>query len=343
MQSKLIKSVIAKKINKWAAAVEKEDPVVAKAIRENTVVMGGSICSMLMSEQPNDYDVYFRTKASASTIAGFYMQKFKNIQDKKHCRSQEEGESPIHVPMYLKHVENPNGFKCFIKSAGVVDDRQDKAYQYFETHSSEEIQAFFGTDNENEAAGAELGDGDENITTPEGALEEGQKAAADREKNKNEFKPVYITQNAITLSDDVQIVTRFYGDPEEILEYYDYEHCKMYYQSWDGRLKLGERPLECLLNKRLEYTGSYYPICSLFRMRKFMGRGWNINAGQIVKMAWQIHKLDLTNPEVLEEQLIGVDHAYFVEILAHLQGKMRLDGKSSIDETYLMELLDKYF
>jgi len=97
------------------------------------------------------------------------------------------------------------------------------------------------------------------------------------------------------------------------------------------------------LNRRLEYTGSYYPICSLFRMRKFMGRGWNINAGQIVKMAWQIHKLDLSDPEVLEEQLIGVDHAYFVEILEHLEGKMRLDGKKSIDETYLMELLDKYF
>lgn len=332
---------MSRKIKAWADSVRPESEKVAKLIEENTIVMGGSVCSLLDGESPNDYDVYFRTKEAAHLIAQFYMGKFYKIQEEKQKKR-----GGIPVPMWLKHVENPKGFKSYIKSAGVVEADNDKAYQYFETERQETVMEYFGTGNENEAAGAEMKPaGDVDPANPEAAAETASEVADDAKKSKGTFRPVYITQNAITLSDDIQIVTRFYGEPEEILEFYDYEHCKMYYKSWDRNLHISVNALESLHNKRLVYTGSRYPLCSLFRMRKFMSRGWTINAGQIVKMAWQIHELELSNPYVLEEQLIGVDYAYFVEILGLLQAKQKEEksGDKTVDGTYLMELIDKFF
>jgi hypothetical protein len=46
------------------------------------------------------------------------------------------------------------------------------------------------------------------------------------------YRPVFLTTNAITLSDDVQLVIRFYGTPGEIHDVYDFEHCKCYWCSW---------------------------------------------------------------------------------------------------------------
>jgi hypothetical protein len=51
--------------------------------------------------------------------------------------------------------------------------------------------------------------------------------------------------------------------------------------------------LESILTKELRYVGSRYPLCSVIRTRKFLARGWTINAGQYVKMCFQISQLDL--------------------------------------------------
>ena len=92
-------------------------------------------------------------------------------------------------------------------------------------------------------------------------------------------------------------------------------------------------------SKELRYVGSKYPICSLVRVRKFVGRGWRINAGQILKMAMQISELDLTSVEVLEDQLTGVDTAYFVQLM----DKMKEKDPAKVDTAYLVELIDKIF
>ena len=57
--------------------------------------------------------------------------------------------------------------------------------------------------------------------------------------------------------------------------------------------------------------GSKYPLCSIIRTRKFIQRGYTINAGQYLKMAMQLNELDLKDVSVLQDQLIGVDSAYF--------------------------------
>ena len=100
------------------------------------------------------------------------------------------------------------------------------------------------------------------------------------------FTPIFLSSNAITLSDRIQIVIRFYGDPEEIHKNFDFVHCTNYWLSWNNSLETSDKALESLLAKELYYMGSKYPICSVIRTRKFLRKGWHINAGQYLKMAF---------------------------------------------------------
>jgi hypothetical protein len=104
-------------------------------------------------------------------------------------------------------------------------------------------------------------------------------------------------------------------------------------------LVLRPAALEALLSKELRYVGSKYPICSIVRLRKFIERGWRINAGQILKMAMQISELNLKDVTVLEDQLTGVDTAYFIQLLERLKEK----DPEKVDAAYLVEIIDRIF
>ena len=68
-------------------------------------------------------------------------------------------------------------------------------------------------------------------------------SADESDAGKPKYRPVYLSTNAITLSDKIQIVIRFYGEPEEIHKNYDFVHCTCYWTSWDDKLELpGPRP-----------------------------------------------------------------------------------------------------
>lgn len=53
----------------------------------------------------------------------------------------------------------------------------------------------------------------------------------------------------------------------------------------------------------------------------------------------QISELDLTNPAVLEDQLTGVDSAYFIELMSKLRDK----DPEKVNSAYLAELIDRIF
>ena len=105
------------------------------------------------------------------------------------------------------------------------------------------------------------------------------------------------------------------------------------------KLVLQQEALETLLTKELRYIGSRYPVCSVTRIRKFIQRGWTINAGQILKMCMQISELDLTDPKVLEDQLTGVDSAYFIQVIRAVKEK----DPEKINAAYLVEIIDRMF
>lgn len=160
-------------------------------------------------------------------------------------------------------------------------------------------------------------------------------------QNKESYKPVFLSENAISLSDKIQLVIRFIGSPEEIHKNYDYVHVTNYYYTRDKELVLNSKALSSLLSKTLWYQGSLYPICSLFRLRKFLKRGWNISAGEITKMAIQISQLDLSNVDVLKEQLIGVDIVYFRDLISMIEEYKKEAGGNPLEASYVIQLIDK--
>lgn len=156
-------------------------------------------------------------------------------------------------------------------------------------------------------------------------------------KSTGKYTSVAITTNAITLTDNIQIILRFVGTPETIHTNYDFVHTTNWFTE-EGGLVLRAEALEATMARELRYIGSKYPVCSMFRLKKFINRGWTITAGEMVKIAYDISKLDLDNIEVLQEQLTGVDAAYFRQIIDLL----RKEDKP-IERTYLFELVNRIF
>lgn len=316
MKIKTIAKVLQSKFDDWVETIE--DEALREQVRKNSIITGGVIASMLMKEKINDYDIYFRDQATTIAVAQYYVARFK--PQNRHV---------IDVPISVNVDRETGRVTISIKSAGIASETGTQTpYAYFESRPEGQagnyVERIMGDPGQIE---------DQYQETEAAALEAGD------EKDKPRYRPVFMSSNAITLSHKVQLVLRFYGEANEIHENYDFVHCTNYWTSWDGLLTLRQEALESILSKELRYVGSKYPVCSVIRLRKFIARQWTINAGQILKMLMQIQQLDLTDFKVLQDQLTGVDCAYFAEVLEKLHEK----DPQKINSAYLIEIIDRMF
>jgi len=301
MKKKTIEKVLNGKFDSFVKSIK--DDVVKKLVEENTIITGGCIASMFLREDVNDYDMYFKNIETVEAVANYYVKEFQ--KNKKKAKE-------------MKVTVNEGRVCIMIRSSGIESDTTDNdEYMYFE----------------------QLDPGDPRT---EEFVQNALEFDKDKKTVKKEiYKPIFLTSNAITLSNDIQLILRFYGNPEEIHVNYDYIHCTNYWTSWDKKVVTKSDALESLLSKELKYTGSLYPICSLIRMRKFLKRGWSVTAGEIFKMAWQVAQLDLSDTKVLEDQLIGVDVAYFHQLITLM--KKAEKENIDIDYAYIVKLIDEIF
>lgn len=301
MKAKTINAILHKKFNDFLKSIDDEQ--VRNMVEKNTIITGGCITSMLLKEPVNDYDIYFRNFETAKAVAEYYVARF----EKSATRSCEVIIAP--------DLEGKDRVK--IKMSGNAGISQEVSPEL-----------------------------DEAMQDP-GAIEDGYERAECEalktvDDGKGKYRPVFMSTNAITLSNQIQIILRFYGEPESIHENYDFVHCTNYWASWEqgaACLVLRQKALEAILAKELVYVGSKYPICSLFRLRKFIRRGWQINAGQVLKMAMQVSELDLKSVAVLEDQLTGVDVAYFISVIEQVKAK----DPEKVNSAYLVEIINRMF
>jgi len=310
MKAKTIKAILAKKFKSLVDTIE--DEAVRKLVENNTIITGGCIASMLLGEKINDFDLYFTDHATTKAVAEYYVKRF-------------EVKNRHGIPCAVTVDDRDNRVRIVVKSAGIASaDGATSEYEYFESSP------------EDRAAGY-VGEVMSDVGEIEEAYQETEQLALQTEGAV--YRPVFMSTNAITLSDKVQIVLRFYGAADAIHENYDFVHCTNYWTSKDGNLTLRQPALESLLCKELRYVGSKYPVCSVIRLRKFIRRGWVINAGQILKMMMQVSELDLAKPDVLQDQLTGVDSAYFIELMS----KVRENDPEKVNAAYLVEIIDRMF
>lgn len=166
-----------------------------------------------------------------------------------------------------------------------------------------------------------------------------RKLSDERNEDLPAYTPVFVTNNAMTLTGKIQLIFRFIGKPSKIHENYDFVHCTNYW--YKGELHFNKEALLSIATKELKYIGSKYPITSMVRTRKFIQRGFTINAGELFKIAWQISELDLYDVATLREQLVGVDVYYFDEMISRLKD-MNSEG-NAINQTTIFKLIDELF
>ena len=294
MQIKTIEKVILNKMNEWLETITDED--LRKETKDNLLVSGGSIASMLMGADVNDYDVYIKDIDVLKKLADYYVKPFESesvwIADgrekEKLMKEYDVSEKLNYYSITLRNLKEDQIKLMFDKKEGGIRLNEEKS------------------------------------------------------KDELNYEPVFFSPNAISLSNDLQIVLRFWGDNQKIHETFDFVHATNYF-TFETGLVTNIAALESILTRTLKYQGSHYPVTSIIRAKKFIKRGFNIGAGELLKIMFQISQLDLSNPDVLEEQLIGVDVAYFEILIKALRGKFSLDEDFKLNTKYFNELVDKIF
>lgn len=319
-----IKTLLDSKFNRWVKTID--DETLRQDIQKGSIITGGAITSMLLDENVNDYDIYFNSYELAHRVAEYYLNKHQDKFNTTHVvhlcqigKSEPGAKEEFDTPS-VEEYGRPY-FK--IKSVGVVTvtNAEAKEYEFFEQYSGDE-----------DAASAA------NFLS---SISIKHKKAKAGQEERERYLPLCFTENAITVSDGIQLILRFAGDPAEVHKNFDFVHCQCYWQSWDNQLFLPQRALESILTRELKYTGSLFPLASVFRLRKFIRRGWTINAGQILKMIMQCQALNLNDIHVLKMQLMGVDVAYFMELIQKLEEGQK-DPNLDIN-TYITHLIDEIF
>lgn len=311
MKAKTIKKLLNKKHNEFINSIEDEE--VRKLVKNNSIITGGAITSMLLNEPVNDFDYYFTDKETTIKVAQYFVDKYNS--DEQENQRMKVIEGPMEQELVRDNPIDLTGrVRVIIPSSGIEG-------------SPENLEHEDNTIPEHVYASSKLEDKDSDSGEEEGKL----------------YKPTFFTSNAISLTGKIQLILRFYGDPEEIHSNYDFIHATCFWRSKDNHLELPQEALEAILTKELRYEGSKYPLASIFRTRKFIERGWTINAGQYLKMVLQLNEMDLTNVYLLEEQLTGVDFAYFHQIIREIKNKKMKDKDFQLTNYYLMGVINKIF
>lgn len=325
MQRKTIRKRITKKVDDWIESIE--DAELRKDLldkdKDEVIVSGGCITSMLLGEDPNDYDIYFRTLEMTERVARYYQDQFHDLAGQSYevlYRSNDlvlsDGSLGYGDPETLdilveRAPYNPKDIQCVylkIPSSGYIKVDKAKLKGNPETGKNE--------------------------------VESGSKIP---------YQPVFASGNAITLTDGIQLIVRFSGTPEEVQSNFDFAHTRMHWTRKEG-VVTNNLSLECLLARRLIYVGSKYPICSVMRSKKFLqrfhadGKRWSMDVGQYLKMIAQASQLNLRDPSVMFDQLCGVDTAYFHWVIeACCKEGDGLTSEGELDLGYFLEMVNTVF
>lgn len=300
MQFKTIKKTVANKMEDWLASITDES--LRKDVKANLLVSGGSICSLILGETVNDYDVYLQDRTVLMRLVEYYVKGIKDVEvwdgNKKeeiiaaYRKNFSEADFNDHYSMVSCSMRNlqPGQVKIFVPDGGM------------------KVQNAIESVKEGEAP--------------------------------KKYLVTYLSPNAISLTDDVQIVIRFHGTPVEIHKSFDFIHATNYFTFKDG-IVTSIRALQSILSRQLYYQGSLYPLTSVIRAKKFIKRNWNITAGEYLKMIFQCSLLDFTDLDVLEEQLIGIDVAYFSTLVEALRTAQKNNADFKLSAEYLNEIIDR--
>jgi hypothetical protein len=133
----------------------------------------------------------------------------------------------------------------------------------------------------------------------------------------------------------VQLITRFHGEAADIFNWFDFTITHGAYDFETESFVFGDRFFSDLAKRRLVYSGSsMYPICAMYRTKKYVERGYELPGATIMHIALSIVQLKIENYKDLKEQLMGIDTMYLQKLLEAKQPDAHVNYGEFIYEAF---------
>lgn len=136
------------------------------------------------------------------------------------------------------------------------------------------------------------------------------------------------TDSALSLISNghrVQLIKVITGTPYQVIETFDFTICQAAFHLYDdGYLGFffGKDFLQHLAQRRLVFNvAAEYPICSLYRVAKFIKRGFHFSGIDAIKLALKIQALEIDDYKVLRRHLMGIDTLFLKDLTDSLKGQ----------------------
>lgn len=162
----------------------------------------------------------------------------------------------------------------------------------------------------------------------------------------DDFKLVFSTELAQTFSDGkitIQVITMqdMTCDPEELLSKFDFTICMGLYDFSNSEFLLDSKFLPDLSRRDIIFNiNTPYPISSLFRVAKYINKGYRISGLEIIKAALCINKLEIVSYRDVKKQIMGVDTVFLKPFLDRLDG---IDKDKKFDSSDFFSLFTEYY
>jgi hypothetical protein len=135
----------------------------------------------------------------------------------------------------------------------------------------------------------------------------------------------FISANALTYHRkvgtrkyQVQLITRFTGSCQEIFDAFDFTVTQAGFDFPTGAFAFGDRFFADMAARKLVFLGSsHFPICAMYRTKKYMKKGFEVPGSTIMHISLSIVRLKIENYKQLKEQLMGIDTMILQNLLKH--------------------------
>jgi|SRR5579872_2518407 len=119
----------------------------------------------------------------------------------------------------------------------------------------------------------------------------------------------------------VQLIKCVLRTPAEVLEGFDFTICQGGLD-WNDGFIFGKDFFQHLAQRRLVFNiKAEYPICSLYRLRKFIKRGFHFSGIEAIKLGLRIQALQIDTYADLRKQLMGIDTMFLRDLTDSLKGQ----------------------
>lgn len=131
------------------------------------------------------------------------------------------------------------------------------------------------------------------------------------------------------------------GEPEKIVKKFDFTICQGAYDFEFNDFFMSLNFLKDIAQRRLVFNvNSEYPICSLFRARKYMARGYKLSGIEALKIGLRIEKLHMTTYADLRRQMMGIDTLFLRELTDQLNEPEK--AAQAYDFNKAMQLIEEH-